>query len=224
MSCLTILHVLRRPAATSFFHSQKHANFRNFPRFAHCNMATKKRALVFLAPGFEEIEFITAVDVLRRGGVEVVVASTDGGDHVCGSNNVRIMPDQKLCDIKESFDALVLPGGLGGATAMAKSAQVGEMLREQEKKCKIIAAICAAPTVLKAHGVGKGKNVTSYPAMEKEMSECGDYKYKNDDVVVDEYLITSRGPGTSFKFAFTVLKQLTDDVKASEIAKRMLCM
>ncbi|XP_065172468.1 protein dj-1beta-like [Atheta coriaria] len=106
---------------------------------------------------------------------------------------------------------------------MAKSAEVGEMLREQEKKFKIIAAI-SAPTVLKAHGVGKGKNVTSYPAMEKEMSECGDYKYKNDDVVVDEYLITSRGPGTSFKFAFTVLKQLTDDMKASEIAKRTLCL
>lgn len=117
---------------------------------------------------------------------------------------------------------LVLPGGLGGAKTLAESKEVGQLLKDQESCGRLIAAICAAPTALRAHGIAEGKTVTSYPAMEGCMTEGGKYNYKNDKVVVDGTLITSRGPGTAFDFALTIVDKLHGKEKASEVAKAML--
>ncbi|EFA04901.1 Protein DJ-1-like Protein [Tribolium castaneum] len=183
-------------------------------------MSTK--ALVFLAGGAEEMEAVIAIDVLRRGGVEVTVAGLPDANIIKCSRGVNIKPDISICEAKGPFDAIVLPGGLGGAKALAASKEVGELIREQEAAGRLTGAICAAPTALKAHGVYVGKTVTSYPAMEAQMLEGGQYKYKKEPVVVDGTLVTSQGPGTAFVFALTLVDKLVGKDKAAEVAKAML--
>lgn len=135
-----------------------------------------------------------------------------------------IKPDVSLQDAssKGPFDVLVLPGGLGGAKTLASSKEVGELLKEQESAGRFIAAICAAPTALRAHEVGFGKSLTSYPSVKECLVEGGKYQYKEDRVVVDGKLITSRGPGTAFDFALKIVEQLQGREKAVEVAKAML--
>jgi protein DJ-1 len=193
-----------------------------FQRRNFCEMS--KKALVFLAPGAEEMEAVIAIDVLRRGGVDVTVAGLPNSNIVACSRGVNIKPDISISEAssKGPFDVVVLPGGLGGSKAMAESKEVGELVREQEKCGRLTAAICAAPTALKAHGVYIGKSLTSYPALEAQLVEGGKYKYKQDAVVVDGTLITSRGPGTAFSFALTIVDKLNGKEKASEVAKAML--
>ncbi|KAJ8956391.1 hypothetical protein NQ318_015129 [Aromia moschata] len=191
-----------------------------FRKMSQC-AANAKRALVFLAPGAEEMEFVVAADVLRRGGTLPLPACRIRRSS-SAAGGVNIQPDISVSDAKGPYDVLVLPGGLGGSKAMAESKAVGELLKQQEKAGKMIAAICAAPTALKAHGVALGKNVTSYPAMKPQMEEGGNYSYKEDNVVVDGNVITSRGPGTAFDFALTIVDKLAGKEKASEVAKAML--
>lgn len=183
-----------------------------------------KKALVFLGPGSEEMEFVIAVDVLRRGGITVTIAGIPDDALVKCSRDVNIKPDIGITDAPKQgpYDVLVLPGGLGGAKAMAESKIVGELLKEQEKTGKWIAAICAAPTALKAHNVAEGKTITSYPAMRAQLEEGGKYKYAEDKVVVDGNVITSRGPGTAYEFALTIVDKVVGKDKASDVAKAML--
>ncbi|GJQ81329.1 hypothetical protein Trydic_g20541 [Trypoxylus dichotomus] len=183
-----------------------------------------KKALVFLAPGYEEIEFISAVDILRRAGIDVSIAGLPDKNPVKSARDVAIIPDIGISEAADAgpFDVMVLPGGLGCARAMAESEEVGKLLKDQESKGRKVAAICAAPTALKAHCIGPGKKVTSYPAMAGAMKEGGTYEYKEEDVVIDGNIITSRGPGTATAFALTVVKELLGNEKASEIAKAML--
>lgn len=140
------------------------------------------------------------------------------------SRDVVIKPDIGLCDVtaKGPFDVLVLPGGLGGAKTLAGSKEVGELLKEQESAGRYIAAICAAPTALRAHEIGFGKSLTSYPSVKECLVEGGKYKYKEDKVVVDGKLITSRGPGTAFDFGLRIVELLQGREKAVEVAKAML--
>ncbi|ERL93059.1 hypothetical protein D910_10361 [Dendroctonus ponderosae] len=175
-----------------------------------------KNALVFLGPGAEEMEFVIAADVLRRGGIQVTVAGLPDSAVVKCSRDVNIKPDIGVSEAKGPYDVLVLPGGLGGSKAMAESEAVGELLKEQEKAGRWIAAICAAPTALKAHHVAEGKTITCYPAMRAQMEEGGKYKYKEDKVIVDGNVITSRGPGTAFDFALVIVDKLVGKEKASE--------
>ncbi|ENN71562.1 hypothetical protein YQE_11664, partial [Dendroctonus ponderosae] len=144
-----------------------------------------KNALVFLGPGAEEMEFVIAADVLRRGGIQVTVAGLPDSAVVKCSRDVNIKPDIGVSEAKGPYDVLVLPGGLGGSKAMAESEAVGELLKEQEKAGRWIAAICAAPTALKAHHVAEGKTITCYPAMRAQMEEGGKYKYKEDKELGD---------------------------------------
>uniref|UniRef100_B3P7W3 GG11777 n=2 Tax=Drosophila erecta TaxID=7220 RepID=B3P7W3_DROER len=181
-----------------------------------------KSALVILAPGAEEMEFIIAADVLRRAGVKVTVAGLNGGELVKCSRDVQILPDTALAQVAaDQFDAVVLPGGLGGSNAMAESSVVGDILRRQESSGGLIAAICAAPTVLAKHGIAAGKSLTSYPAMKPQLVD--NYSYVDDKTVVkDGNLITSRGPGTSYEFALRVAEELAGKEKVLEVAKGLL--
>jgi len=178
-------------------------------------------ALVVLATGAEEMETVITVDVLRRGGVEVTVAGLDGADPVKCSRDVLIVPDKSLDDVMDqTFDAVILPGGAGGAKAMAESDKVKSLLEAHDGAGKLIAAICAAPTALQAHGIGKGKNLTSYPAFKEALS--ADYNYTESMVEVDGNLITSRGPGTAVDFALKIVKMLVGEEKALKIGEAML--
>ncbi|XP_054269025.1 protein dj-1beta-like [Macrosteles quadrilineatus] len=180
-----------------------------------------KSALVLIVEGTEEMEFTITADVLRRAGVKVVVAGVEGSNPVKCSRDVVIVPDTSLAEAvkKGPYDAVVLPGGMG-YKKFATSTEVGSVLSKQEETGGIIAAICAAPSVLKTHSIATGKSLTSYPSVKGELVK--DYKYSEDKVVVDGNLITSRGPGTAFDFALELAKQLTNKTKADEVKAGLL--
>ncbi|XP_069675846.1 protein dj-1beta-like [Periplaneta americana] len=186
-----------------------------------CKMANKT-ALVLLAEGAEEMEFVISVDILRRAGVTVTVAGLAGNDPVKCSRNVVVCPDVPLKEAisKGPYDAIVLPGGLGGAKNLAESSEVGTLLQEQYKSGRLVAAICAAPTALQTHNIGFGKSLTSYPSFKEQLE--GNYKYKDENVVVDGNLLTSRGPATAFDFALAIADKLVGPGTSAPVAKAML--
>ncbi|XP_017129712.1 protein DJ-1alpha [Drosophila elegans] len=182
-----------------------------------------KTALIILAPGAEEMEFTISADVLRRGKINVTVAGLHDCEAVKCSRSVVIVPDTslELALTQGCYDVVVLPGGLAGNKALMNSSAVGELLRCQESKGGLIAAICAAPTALAKHGIGKGKSITSHPDLKLQLKDH--YCYIDDETVVqDGNLITSRGPGTSFDFALKITEQLSGVEVAKEVAKAML--
>jgi protein DJ-1 len=178
------------------------------------------RALVVLAEGAEEMEATITVDVLRRAGVEVVLAGLDGPDAVRCSRKVRIVPDTSLDAASGDFDVLVLPGGADGARRLAESAAVGRLLREREQRGDLVAAICAAPMALARHGVYAGRRMTSHPSVAEIVSAHG--KALEEAVVDDGSLVTSRGPGTAFAFALHLVERLCDKAKAAEVREPMM--
>ncbi|XP_012273903.1 protein dj-1beta [Orussus abietinus] len=181
----------------------------------------KKTAILLLADGAEEMEAVITTDVLRRAGIQVTIASITSDGCIKCSRDVKICTDVKLADVKtEKFDAVILPGGLGGSKALASSPEVGSLLKEQEAKGGVIAAICAAPTALKSHDVAKGKQITSYPSFKDELKD--DYKYLDEKVVTDGNLITSRGPATAFAFGLAIVEKLLNKEAAAPVAKAML--
>ena len=182
------------------------------------------RALVLLATGAEEMETVITVDVLRRGGVEVVVAGVAGEAAVTCSRNVRIVPDSNLATAATQgpYDCIILPGGGPGAAALCESAEVGTLLQEQDTAGRIVAAICAAPTALLTHKIGLGKKITSYPAPAFKEKLSGPYTYLEEKVVVDGNIVTSRGPGTTFDFGLELVKIMVGEEKMREVASAML--
>ncbi|CAL1686856.1 unnamed protein product [Lasius platythorax] len=182
----------------------------------------KKTAILLIADGSEEMEAVITVDVLRRAGIAVTIAGLSDANCVKCSRDVKICADAKFADAtnNQKYDAVILPGGLDGSKAFASSAEVGKLLQEQEKENRVIAAICAAPTALKAHGIGKGKQITSYPAMKNELID--EYEYLEDKVVTDGNLITSRGPATAFAFGLAIIEKLLSKETASTVAKGTL--
>ncbi|KAF4525072.1 hypothetical protein B566_EDAN001986 [Ephemera danica] len=182
-----------------------------------------KTALVLLAEGAEEMEIITPADTLRRAGVKVTIAGLAGNSAVICSRDVKIVPDDSLENaIKNGpYDAVILPGGLKGAENLGNSAVVGSLVTQQESEGRLVAAICAAPTALKKHGVGKGKRVTSYPSVKDKMEGDG-YTYCEDRVVVDGQLITSRGPGTALEWSLAIVNNLMGEETMNTLKKAML--
>ena len=180
-------------------------------------------ALVLLAEGAEEMETVITVDVLRRGEVEVTLAEIAGSDPVICSRQVKIVPDKSLDDALKAgpYDVVVCPGGLGGAKNLSESAAVGILLQEQEKAGRYVAAICAAPTAMKAHKICSGKTVTSHPSVKDKMVDGG-YKYSEDRVVADGKLITSQGPGTTFEFGLKIVEKLQGAEKANSLVNPMI--
>ncbi|KAG7209875.1 hypothetical protein KM043_011477 [Ampulex compressa] len=183
---------------------------------------SKKTALLLIADGSEEMEAVITADVLRRAGVLVTIASVTDNENVKCSRDVKLCADVKISNMKndDKYDVLILPGGLGGSKTFASSSEVGKLLQEQEKEDRVIAAICAAPTALKAHGIAKGKQITSYPAMKDQLID--EYKYLEEKVVIDGNLITSRGPGTAFAFGLAIVEKLLNKESAATVAKGML--
>jgi protein DJ-1 len=178
------------------------------------------RALVLLARGAEEIETVAVVDVLRRGGVDVVLAGLDGPEPVPCSRGVVLSPDLGLGEAEGPFDAVVLPGGGEGARRLAESEAVAELLRGQEDSGRLVAAICAAPLALAAAGVGAGRALTSHPSARERLAAHGDYR--EERVVIDGGLVTSRGPGSAIEFALAILARLAGEQRVREVAEPMM--
>ncbi|KAJ8780689.1 hypothetical protein J1605_000732 [Eschrichtius robustus] len=185
-----------------------------------------KRALVILATGAEEMETVIPVDVMRRAGIKVTIAGLAGKDPVQCSRDVVICPDASLEDAKKEgpYDVVVMPGGGLGAQNLSQSSAVKEILKEQEKRKGLIAAICAGPTALLAHEIGFGSKVTTHPLAKDKMMDGSHYSYSENRVERDGLILTSRGPGTSFEFALAIVealagKEVADQVKAPLVLK-----
>lgn len=166
--------------------------------------------LVPLAKGFEELEAVAIIDVLRRAQIDVIVASLDEEALVQGAQGIVIEADVELknvyCDI---LDMVVLPGGWDGTYALADDENIQRILKGMNENNKNIAAICAAPFVLGKVGVLKEK-FTCYPSVEEQIAHDG-YMGDKQMVIDDENIMTSRGPGTSLCFALEIVKKLKGD-------------
>ncbi|XP_069774727.1 Parkinson disease protein 7 homolog [Narcine bancroftii] len=178
-----------------------------------------KRVLLILAKGAEEMEVVIPTDLMRRAGITVTVAGLTGSDSVTCSRDVVICPDSSLQDaVKQGpYDAIVLPGGNLGAQNLSESPAVREVLKAQEARNGLIAAICAGPTALLAHGVGYGRKVTTHPLAKDKMMNQGNYTYSEARVEIDENIITSRGPGTSFEFGLAIVEKLLGKEVAEKV-------
>ena len=179
------------------------------------------KALVFLATGFEEIETVTVIDVLRRAGVEVTVAGLTP-KVVEGAHAMKIVPDQSIDDVHmNDFDAVIVPGGNPGYKNLRNDPRVITMVQEAFNSNKPVAAICAAPAVLSDAGILNKKFCTIYPGMENEL-EKGGAKPKQDPVVVDGNIITSRGPATALPFALKLAEMLAGKQVAESVNKKTM--
>lgn len=164
-----------------------------------------KTVLVLLAPGFEEIETITVVDILRRAGARVTLAGTQEGP-LEGSRGISVLPDEQLDKVlKIDFDLIVLPGGQPGTNNLKDDPRVLQLLKKMDGLKKNIAAICAAPLVLNKAGILKDRCVTSHPSVQKDMKGI---QYSEDRVVVDGHIITSKSPGTAMEFSLKLVEIL----------------
>ena len=179
------------------------------------NQTMKKSVLVILAPGFEEIEAITPIDILRRADIEVTVASLENDLLVRSKGNIFVTAEVKLDDVlKKEFDALLLPGG-PGTLCLRKDERVLKLVNRFYDEKKPVGAICAAPTVLADAGVLKGKRYTAHFSTEDELTEI----QKQSAVVKDGTIITSQGAGTAIQFAFALVETLLEKTVADKIAK-----
>ena len=179
-----------------------------------------KKVLVILADGFEEIEGVTPIDVLRRAGLEVTLAGLSGKT-ITGSHGVKFQSDMTLDEYRDLPDALILPGGMPGAKNLGESKKVAELIKRMNRQQKMIGAICAAPALAVAPtGILEGKRATCYPGFEKHFSSS--VALSDDRVVVDGNIITSRGPGSALEFALELVEQLVGREKAEKLSQDLL--
>lgn len=176
--------------------------------------------ILFLADGFEEIEALATVDILRRCGIDVKTVSVSNSSAVMGTHHIPVVADLRLSEI-EGIDpeAVILPGGLPGADHLQASGEVNAVLAACAAKGGLVAAICAAPKVLGAAGLLKGRRAVCYPGFEEELvgAQTG-----SERVAVDGNVITSRGAGTAHDFAFAIAKWLGKEAEAKRVRESML--
>ncbi|BCR22032.1 DJ-1 family glyoxalase III [Borrelia sp. HM] len=179
------------------------------------------RVAVVLANGFEEIEAIIPINILRRGGVNVKVISLSNDKIVVGARGVTFLADDKISDCSsDSFDLIILPGGMPGATNLFESKDLDKILIDMNLQGKFIAAICASPAiVLAAKGLLGINKFTCYPGFENGIT---DGEFVDEDVVISNNFITSKGVGTAFKFAFALLKIVKGERVLEDVKRQVL--
>lgn len=179
-----------------------------------------KKVLVPIANGIEELEAICIIDILRRAGATVTVASVEQLQ-VTASRGVKIVADQLIANCIESkYDLIALPGGMPGAEKLRDSELLIEMLKSQKESGRYYAAICASPAVVfNTHDLLKGKFATCYPAFREQLPNR---EKEEKRVVIDENCITSVGPGSAIEFSVKLVELLYGKEKAGEIANSML--
>lgn len=179
------------------------------------------KVLVPLAPGFEELEAITVIDLLRRAGLDVVTAGTQPGP-IRASRGTRHLPDCLLDEVKaEDFDVIVLPGGQPGTNHLRADPRLRRLIQNLSERGGYVAAICAAPVILADLGLLDERAATSHPVMRDEVAARARH-YSEDRVVVDGRVITSRAPGTAMEFAFKLIELLCGSEKVAEINRGVL--
>jgi 4-methyl-5(b-hydroxyethyl)-thiazole monophosphate biosynthesis len=177
-----------------------------------------KRVLCLLGHGFEEIEAVTPVDLLRRAGADVLVASVTGELEVKGRSGLRLRADAALADVSsQSFDLLLIPGG-PGVKALREDGRAAGLAREFVEAGRPVAAICAAPAILADAGLLTGKRYTCHFSVNEELKES----LSGREVVEDGDVITSRGAGTALVFGLALIRRLYGEAKAQEVARAIM--
>ena len=178
-----------------------------------------KKVIVFLAEGFEEIEAISIIDILRRAEVSVTTVSVSNNIKVKGGHNITIEADKLFDDVDfANYDMLALPGGMPGAKNLLEHEGVKEQLKVFAKD-KLIGAICAAPMVLGSMGLLEGKRATCYPGFEPELIGAN---FTNEPVTVDGNIITGKGPAFAMKFSLQLVETLVGKAAHDEVSNALL--
>ena len=177
------------------------------------------RAYIFLAEGFEEIEAITPIDVLRRADVEVVTVSISNNKMVTGAHNISVESDKLFSEIEVSADDyLILPGGMPGTANLMAHEELNKLVKKQYDSGKEIAAICAAPSLLGKLGILEGKEAISYPGFEKNLVGA---TISEKTVVKSDNIITAKGPGVAILFALKIVETIKGKDVANDVAQKM---
>lgn len=175
---------------------------------------------IFMADGCEEIEGLTVVDIVRRAKLDISTISISDKKEVTGSHNVTFITDVLYKEEKFlELDGIILPGGMPGTTKLGENADVKEQILSFTATGKLVAAICAAPSILGAAGILNGKRATCHPGFEEKLVGA---TILMDTVVVDGNIITSRGMGTAIDFALAIVKYFTDDETITQIRKGLV--
>lgn len=175
---------------------------------------------VFFATGFEEIEALTVVDLLRRAGIETSCISIENKEIATGSHQISVMMNEKLEDVDfDSLDMIVCPGGLPGTTNLEACEALTTQIRRFYETDKLIAAICAAPSIFGHMGILEGKKACIYPGMEKELYGA---EVCYDEVVRVDNVITSRGMGTAIPFGLKLVEAFLGETAAKELGQKIV--
>lgn len=175
---------------------------------------------IFMADGSEEIESLMVVDVLRRAKIEIDMISIMDENKIRGSHGITIETDKQIEQVAFSqYEGVILPGGIPGTPHLAACQTVADVIKDFAAKNKMVAAICAAPSILGTNGLLQQKRATSYPGYQEEMKGC---IYTEDKVVRDGNIITSRGMGTTLDFALTIVEYFQGHAAAVELAERIM--
>ncbi|MBR3561665.1 MAG: DJ-1/PfpI family protein [Oscillospiraceae bacterium] len=179
-----------------------------------------KKTVMLFANGFEEVEALTVVDLLRRAEIVCDIVALDGAATVTGSHNITVSADKAFADVTvDAYDALLLPGGQPGTTNLGNDNRVLALLRAFHDAGKLTAAICAAPTVLAKAGLLEGRRATCYPGLEGKLTGAA---ASTEHVVEDGAVITSRGVGTAIPFALSLVAYLDSQERADALAKSIV--
>ena len=181
-----------------------------------------KKAVMLFANGYEEVEALMTVDLLKRAGVDIRLVSINDDMTVTGSHGISVTMDTKLSRIQlKEEDAIIIPGGMPGTMNLGVYVAVTGALKQMNRDGKIVAAICAAPSVLGKCGILEGKKATCYPGFEDKLIGA---EIVNKAVVTDGNIITSRGLGTSMEFGFELIKKLISEEKAEDVREQIVFM
>lgn len=180
------------------------------------------KAVIFLANGFEEIEAITVIDVLRRAKVDIKAVSVSGSLSVTGAHKISVVTDALYEEINfEDMDMLILPGGMPGTTNLTAHQRLMDNISRFARDGKWVCAICAAPSVLGGLGILRGKAAVCYPGYEASLQGAD---VKSDSVVQDGKVITARGPGVSIPFALKLVEVLKGPELSEKLRNDMMCI
>lgn len=176
-------------------------------------------ALVILAEGHEEVEAITPIDLMRRAGINVITAGIDKRE-VAGAHGITTIADTTIENLTQNFDAIILPGGMPGTLNLCNSQKVLDIIKDiNSKPSNLCAAICAAPLVLSKAGILNGKKFTCYPGTEDKIPEG---RKKEENVVIDGNIITSKGVGTAIDFSLAIVEYLVDTYAADILSNKII--
>lgn len=179
-----------------------------------------KRAAIFFATGYEEIEALTVVDLLRRAGIEAVCVSVENEKSVTGRHEITVMMDAGIDAVDfDSFDVLVCPGGMPGTRNLEACTKLTDQIRRFYDNGKLIAAICAAPSIFGHMGLTEGKRACIFPGMEAELKGA---EVVYDKAVKSENMITSRGMGTAIAFGLEIVAALLDRETADKLGETVV--